>query len=95
MKIGGHRIELLEVEHRLRELLRTDALAVIAHPRRHPTQLVLFLSGRREASKFTTEELCLPAYMVPRRCILIDSLPVTEHGKLDREALRELIADDS
>ena len=95
VKIGGHRIELLEVEHRLRELLRTDALAVIAHPRRHPTQLVLFLSGRREAPKFTTEELCLPSYMVPRRCILIDSLPVTEHGKLDREALRELIVDDS
>ena len=95
VKIGGHRIELLEVEHRLREWLSSDALAVVAHPRRHPTQLVLFLSGRPEAPKLTSDELCLPDYMVPRRCILVDSLPVTTHGKLDREALRERIAADS
>ena len=95
VKIGGHRIELLEIEHRLRELLRTDALAVIAHPRRQPTQLVLFLGGKPEAPKLTSEELGLPDYMVPRRCILIDSLPVTAHGKLDRDALRELVAADS
>ena len=95
VKIGGHRIELLEVEHRLRELLRTDALAVVAHPRKHPTMLVLFLCGTREVPKLTGETLGLPGYMVPRRCILIDSLPVTANGKLDREALRDRIAIDS
>ena len=95
VKIGGHRIELLEIEHRLRELLHTEALAVIAHPRRLPTKLVLFLCGKPETPKLTSEGLGLPDYMVPHRCILIDSLPVTAHGKLDREALRELIADDS
>ena len=92
VKIGGHRIELLEIEHRLRELLCTDMLAVVAHPRRHPTQLVLFLTDERRAPKLTGEELGLPSYMVPHRCIVIDSLPVTAHGKLDRDALRERIA---
>ena len=81
LKIGGHRIELLEIEHRLREFLRTDTLAVIAHPRRHPTRLVLFLAGKRETPRLTSEELGLPGYMVPRRCILIDSLPVTAQRK--------------
>ena len=92
VKIGGHRIELLEIEHRLREWLGTDALAVVAHPRRHPTELVLLLAGRRDIPRLTAEALALPTYMVPRRCILVDSLPVTSHGKLDREALLELSA---
>lgn len=94
VKIGGHRIELLEIEHRLRERLGTDALAVIAHPRRHPTQLVLFLTGRHKAPRLTGEALGLPNYMVPRRCIVVDSLPVTTHGKLDRDGLHERIAAD-
>ena len=88
VKIGGHRIELLEVEHRLRRHLGTDALAVIAHPRRQPTRLVLFLAAvGQEAPKLTTEELGLPGYMMPRQSFLLDALPVTTHGKLDRDAL--------
>ena len=94
VKIGGHRIELLEVEHRLRERLRWDGLAVIAHPRKRPTELVLFLAGDCEVPKLTSEELCLPGYMVPRRCIPMDALPVAAHGKLDRNALHERIAAD-
>ena len=91
VKIGGHRIELLEVEHQLRRRLGSDALAVIAHPPQHPTELVLFLASNCESPKFTAEELGLPGYMVPRRSILIDALPVTAHGKLDRNALHEHI----
>ena len=92
VKIGGHRIELLEVEHRLRRRLRSEALAVIAHPPHRPTELVLFLAGDREAPKLTSEELGLPGYMVPHRILAIDALPVTAHGKLDRHALHERIA---
>ena len=91
VKIGGHRIELQEVEHRLRRQLGLDALAVIAHPPRHPTELVLFLAGGSAVPRLTAHELGLPGYMVPRRSILIDALPVTVHGKLDRSALHEQI----
>ena len=95
VKIGGHRIELLEVEHRLRRRLRSDALAVIGHPLQCPTELVLFLVSDREVPKLTSEELGLPGYMVPRRTVVIDALPVTAHGKLDRNALHERIATNS
>ena len=95
VKIGGHRIELLEVEHQVRRRLESDALAVIAHPRRHPTELVLFLAGDHEVPKLTAEELGLPGYMVPRRTVLIDAFPVTAHGKLDRNALHERLAADA
>ncbi|WP_146587862.1 non-ribosomal peptide synthetase/type I polyketide synthase [Puniceibacterium confluentis] len=30
----------------------------------------------------------LPAYMIPRRIYLVDALPLTQNGKIDREALR-------
>ena len=95
VKIGGHRIELLEVEHRVRKQLGSHALAVIAHPRAHPTELVLFLASGGEAPKLTCEELGLPHYMVPQRTIAIDALPVTTHGKLDRNALHERMEDRS
>ena len=95
VKIRGHRIELLEIEHQVRRRLESDALAVIAHPRRYPTELVLFVAGDRKAPKLTAEALGLPGYMVPRRTILLDALPLTAHGKLDRNALHELLTADS
>ena len=90
VKIGGHRIELLEVEHRLRRCLDTDALVVIAHPARHPTELVLFLEREVAPPKLSPETVGLPAYMLPARTIVVKVLPTNDHGKLDRSALEEL-----
>ena len=87
VKIGGHRIELMEVEHQLRRELETESLAVIAHPAERPVELVLFLSGVSEAPKLNPERLGLPDYMMPKRTVLLDALPTTPHGKLDRNAL--------
>ena len=89
VKIRGYRIELLEVEHHIRRRLGSEALAVIAYPRQHPTDLILFLAGDRDPPKLTADALGVPAYMVPHRTILVDALPFTAHGKLDRNALIE------
>ena len=91
VKIRGHRIELLEVEHHIRRRLGSEALAVIAYPQQQPTDLILFLTGDREPPKLTADALGLPAYMVPRRTILVDALPFTAHGKLDRNALLQCV----
>lgn len=95
VKIRGHRIELLEVEHHIRRRLGSEALAVIAHPPQRPTDLILFLASDREPPKLTADALGLPAYMVPRRTILVDTLPFTAHGKLDRTALLQCVGADS
>ena len=71
--------------------LQTDALAVIAYPHRYPTELVLFLCQRSRAAQ-THQRRTRPSKLHgAHRVILIDALPVTAHGKLDRTALHESI----
>lgn len=90
VKIGGHRIELLEIEHRLRRFLGTESLAVIAYPTRHPTELVLLIAAKSGPPALQAESLGLPAYMLPTRTIVLDALPTNPHGKLDRVALHSI-----
>lgn len=90
VKIGGHRIELLEIEHRLRRCLDTESLAVIAHPAQHPTELVLLIAAKSGPPTLQAESLGLPTYMFPTRTIILDALPTTPHGKLDRVALQSI-----
>ena len=89
VKIGGHRIELLEIEHRLRRHLATESLAVIAYPAQHPTELVLFIEGRAP-SALDPDTLGLPNYMLPKRIVALGALPMNPHNKLDRPALQAL-----
>lgn len=89
VKIRGHRIELFEIEHRLRHVAGTDALAVIAHPKIRPTELVLFVAGTAP-DPITAAATGLPGYMLPRRILALPSLPTNRHGKVDRDALHGL-----
>lgn len=90
VKIGGHRIELLEIEHRIRRFLETDSLAVIAHPPRQPVELVLFYEKPLAPPTLSAEELGLPKFMLPNRTVVVDALPTNAHGKLDRNALHDI-----
>lgn len=90
VKIGGHRIELLEIEHQLRSCLEIESLAVIACPAQRPTELVLFVEGTSAPPVLQPETLGLPAYMLPKRTVVVDALPTNAHGKLDRAALQSL-----
>lgn len=90
VKIGGHRIELTEIEHRLRRWLKTESLAVIAYPAQRPTELVLFIEGASAPATMSPKALGLPDYMLPKRSVVLDALPTTPHGKLDRAALQSL-----
>lgn len=88
VKIGGHRIEILEIEHHLRRHLGTNAVAVVASPKQHPMEMVLFLADHGTAGDIDREGLGLPTWMLPKRTVRIEALPLTAHGKLDRAALQ-------
>ncbi|WEZ87158.1 non-ribosomal peptide synthetase [Pseudomonas sp. NyZ480] len=98
VKIRGFRIELGEIESRLQEHADVDDAVVLAIDLPGGKQLVGYLVCRqatasaeaqaslREAIKADARQH-LPDYMVPAHLVLLDSLPLTGNGKLDRRAL--------
>ncbi|MFI5834189.1 amino acid adenylation domain-containing protein [Micromonospora sp. NPDC051300] len=95
VKIRGHRIELGEIEAALHQhpavrdavtvavctATRRLAAAVTVQPGHHGDDLRAFLAER------------LPAYMVPEHVAVLDELPLSGNGKVDRRALGERLAE--
>ncbi|WNO70377.1 non-ribosomal peptide synthetase [Streptomyces sp. AM8-1-1] len=86
VKVRGFRVEVGEVESRLREHpLVGDAVVVVWQDR-----LVAYVAGQRGVATDQVREWLgerLPEYMVPAVLILLDELPRTVGGKVDRDRL--------
>ncbi|OQS34427.1 hypothetical protein B0T40_15085 [Chromobacterium haemolyticum] len=103
-KLNGFRLELEEVETRLRELpgVRQAAAAVRRDPQGH-ARLVAYLvpdgggawRAGDEADPTALQRVraqlsaALPGYMLPSRFVTLEQLPLTANRKLDRKALPE------
>ncbi|WP_156623126.1 non-ribosomal peptide synthetase, partial [Mycobacterium sp. 1164966.3] len=89
VKIRGYRIELGEIQTALASLAGVEQAVVVAREDRPgDKRLVGYVTGTAdpaEARRVLSERL--PAYMVPAAVVVIDALPVTPNGKLDRRAL--------
>ncbi|MBT2230237.1 non-ribosomal peptide synthetase [Nonomuraea sp. NEAU-A123] len=84
VKVRGFRIEPGEVEHCLRTHPDVRQAAVV--PR--DDELVAYVVG--EAAELAEHVAGrLPPYMVPAHWVVLDALPLTANGKLDRGALPE------
>ncbi|WEV29237.1 amino acid adenylation domain-containing protein [Streptomyces sp. 71268] len=97
IKLRGHRIELDEVAETLRGApLVADAAATVVDTSTERPVLVgcLVPAGPGLAPEAVRAYAAarLPAYMVPAACHVVDALPRTAAGKLDRPALHALIA---
>jgi amino acid adenylation domain-containing protein len=89
VKIRGHRIELGAVEEALRTVPGVDDAAVVTDA--HHTRLVGFVvcsAGLTEADITGRLGSVLPRAMVPADIHLVDVLPRTFRGKVDRARLR-------
>lgn len=97
IKLSGYRIEPGDVEANLRALpFVRDAAVVPVIKNGAPQSLTAFVSlvARNESADFKLAHNLrnqlgerLPAYMLPRKFVFLDALPMTANGKVDRTAL--------
>lgn len=87
IKHMGHRIELNEIEEIAKQIEGiTDCCSLYYKEKEH---LYLFYTG-----KATSKEIVLyfrskmPAFMVPRKLINLDSMPTLPNGKIDMQSLK-------
>jgi acyl carrier protein len=91
VKIQGYRVELGEVEAALAAHPEVRAAVVTAVGKAPgPRRLIGHVAGPAHLSGETLREFLrgkLPPYMVPSSLTVLDELPLTSNGKIDRRAL--------
>ena len=97
VKVRGQRIELGEIEAMLAKQPAIAQAAVLAqrHPSAGGERLVGYVVGSGDEpprTKPLEDALAevLPDYMVPREFVVLEALPLTVNGKVDRSALDRL-----
>lgn len=98
VQIRGFRIELGEIEHVIRSSQLVDDVAVITKTDNDENAYIaVYYTSKNEIAYEHMRQLItasLPEYMMPSYFLKIDSMPITENGKLDKKALPDIeIAD--
>ncbi|MEQ6311312.1 amino acid adenylation domain-containing protein, partial [Delftia acidovorans] len=92
VKIRGFRIELGEVQAQLLAQPEVREAVVLASQGPGGARLVAYVSLNEEVEDGLLKERLgqvLPDYMVPSAIVVLDALPLTANGKVDRKALPE------
>jgi amino acid adenylation domain-containing protein len=92
VKVRGYRIELTEIEARLLHHPEIESAVAAIHDGPTGKQIVAYVVLRRAlppdfpALRIFLRE-ALPDYMVPGAFVVLDAVPLTPNGKVDRRAL--------
>lgn len=101
INLRGYRIEPGEVEYQLKQMESVNKCMVVARevsPGNKTLVAYLTLGVHRQYGEYMTEEAFamvmanalrqrLPDYMVPDHFIVLDAFPLTNNGKIDKDAL--------
>ena len=91
IKVNGYRVDLFEVENKLYTINEIQEAAAVACK----GIIYAFIVTQSPIDNFQIKnklEACMPAYMVPTTIITLKSLPMLTNGKVDYQALQQLIA---
>ncbi|MGW5520449.1 amino acid adenylation domain-containing protein, partial [Nocardia africana] len=95
VKIRGFRIELGEIDAVLAAHDSVDFAVTVGHTLHSGATILVSYVHAADGAKVDTDELgehagqSLPAHMVPTTIMVLDTIPLTPVGKLDRAALPE------
>lgn len=96
VKIRGYRIELAEIEHNISKLPQISQAALKVHKKENGLPaLVAFIQLHAQKEDETNSlqniraklQQIMPAYMLPDKYIVIDKMPLTHAGKIDKAIL--------
>jgi amino acid adenylation domain-containing protein len=93
VKVRGYRIELGEIEATLASDPNVKSCAVLVREDEPGNKQLVGYLVPKEGSSPTAESLRqslkqkLPEYMVPSHFVILNSIPLTQNGKVDRKAL--------
>ncbi|MBN1204183.1 MAG: amino acid adenylation domain-containing protein [Myxococcaceae bacterium] len=98
IKLRGYRIEPGEIEATLLEHEAVDEAVVVARTEGGHTQLAAFLAAREPSADLVAAvrehaRQRLPAHLVPALWKVLDRMPATPNGKIDRKALAAMRPD--
>jgi acyl carrier protein len=96
-KIRGYRIEVGDVEATLLAHPQVaQATVIVLDGVLVDSKAIVAFAVLKNRSSLTSRGLLdfvsdrLPGYMIPSRCVLLDNMPLTRSGKVDRSALQGL-----
>ncbi|MCR4654126.1 MAG: amino acid adenylation domain-containing protein [Eubacterium sp.] len=93
VKVKGHRIELGEIEAAAVAEKGIAAAVAAVDENNGKQQIVLYYTGVQcggEEILRSRLEKRIPSYMIPKRCIFLEEMPVTANGKINRKALPKI-----
>ena len=97
IKLHGYRIELGDIESNLMDIEGVERAVVLPTTKNGKIRYLsaYIMAGREMEKNEIKKKLAekLPEYMVPKRILFLDSMPLNNNGKVDRKALEKMIGE--
>lgn len=92
IKHMGHRIELEEIEAMLMKQEGVTRVCCVFDEKKSRLHAA-YMGQAQEKELFEKISASLPVFMVPRRLVQMDALPISKNGKIDRREVLRLLTE--
>ena len=100
VKLHGHRIELEDIDNNLLKNKKIRQAATVPSYEdgkvKSLTSFIVYneeIEKRFEVTKQIKQELkkLVPEYMIPKKIVFLEEMPLNNNGKIDKKKLKELV----